>query len=244
LCHACLSMHTRSPTEIALALFAILVRERTVTQAAIARELGIGSRTVVKYLTTLCAHAVPLESQVDHPNVHWSIPRRWFPGGVTLKLSTADTLIRLLPLLAQSDVRDEVLDELHAARKGAPDPRAVVIAAPAAEGELAHLVLVEEAALARVALRIRHVGRGPLAGVLHHISPVCIVAAAPIRVIAVCHRTGALESLRLAALVEARRDPLETYRAADPVALEALLSAATLVPDSVRPANEHHTRVA
>ena len=231
-------MRKRSSIEVSLALFAEFMHDRTQVQSELARKLELTSRTVAKYLNALAEHGVPFEVEEDDHQIVWSLPPRWIPGGVLLRERTADNLAHLLALLAPSSVRDKALEELRVGRGSAPDPRTVVVTEPAAEGAFTYLFLVEDAALARVPLRIRHVGKGPLAGVFRHVSPVRILATPPVRVVAVCHKTKALECVPLDAIVDARRDAVEPYHAPAPEALEAFLLTARSRAFTAEPASE------
>ena len=74
-------MNRRSEADTPARLLVAFLRQRTWSQAELAREVGIEVRAVRRRLNELRAAGVPLEDDEDRPHVYWSVPKRWFPGG-------------------------------------------------------------------------------------------------------------------------------------------------------------------
>jgi hypothetical protein len=76
----------RSPTESIARIYQAFLRERTWTQAALTREVGIGTPALRKRLDELTTLGMPLEREEgDPPHIYWTVPRSWFPGGMLFR---------------------------------------------------------------------------------------------------------------------------------------------------------------
>ncbi|MFO0726429.1 MAG: hypothetical protein U1E65_21765 [Myxococcota bacterium] len=103
-------MDSRSSSTSAVRIFQAFLRQRTWPQAALAREVGIGAAQLKRLLEGLEQDGVlPLEREVDHPHVYWSLPKGWFPGGVFYQGSEVESLLRLLARSPKSKERDKLI---------------------------------------------------------------------------------------------------------------------------------------
>src|SRR5690242_19151820 len=108
-------MPKRSQTDTVVTILQALLEERSCTQAELARRAGVDSQVVRKHLKELQSHGFPLESEEEHPQVWWSVPKGWFPGAVLFDSKTVPVLLRQLGRLPQSDERDQLIQRILAA---------------------------------------------------------------------------------------------------------------------------------
>ncbi|MEM6790928.1 MAG: WYL domain-containing protein [Myxococcota bacterium] len=185
-------MGRRSSAETVVAIFAAFVERRSWSQAALARRLDLGVPAVRRHLVEL-SRLLPLAAETDHPHVVWSLPERWFPGGVYLSDQHGEDLVRLLARTPPSALRDRLVGALT---EGVDEQTAVAVAAePVDEAHLSHL---EDAARDGHRLAIDyysahsgHVERGRLVSVQR------VILGSHHRFVAHCHRSDALKYFRV-----------------------------------------------
>jgi predicted DNA-binding transcriptional regulator YafY len=213
-------MGKRSGIESVSRVLLALARDRTCTQAGLAAEVGISVAAVRRHLRELLSAGVPLERQEEWPDVHWSVPRGWFPGGTALGAPDCVEIARLLGRLPRSAARERAIRKLlgRAAEAGR--------AANARSDEVAEGVLeaAEDACTRRVALFIRSfsAGRGELGD--RHVSVHRIEHGPRARWLATCHRSGALKWFRVDRVESARVDDGEAFREVEPGDVERVLA--------------------
>src|SRR5262245_15067216 len=102
-------MGQRSSTETVVALLQAFLQRRSWAQAELAHAIGVGVGTVRKRLVELEAQGFPLIRDEDPPQVYWSVPKDWFPGGVLFASDDALELLRHLGRLPKSAARDQLI---------------------------------------------------------------------------------------------------------------------------------------
>jgi predicted DNA-binding transcriptional regulator YafY len=216
-------MGQRTGTESVVAIVGAFLRERVWSQAALARELGLGVRALRARLLELQAGGIPLEREEERPHVYWSVPKGWLPGGVHFQGNEVLLLLRQLARAPRSRERDALLQRVLAAApaRGLASRGTEAIVAPAAsEVEEMHLPTIEESSVRRQALRLNYytASRGVLEW--RHVSVQRVIPSPPARFVAVCHRDGALKWFRLDNVAAACVDPAVAYRVAEAEAVQ------------------------
>jgi predicted DNA-binding transcriptional regulator YafY len=210
----------RSQSETVAAILKALLDQRTWKQADLARHVGVQPATIKKQLEELRASGVPLQSEKDHPHVFWSVPKSWFPGGVLFSGEQIAELFRQLSRLPKSKGRDQLIDTVRKFVPAHESPGAVVAPEVTAREEQ-FLPIIEDAATQKVALRFRYYSASRGSEDARHASVHRVTPAPRASFLATCHRTGELKSFRVENVSEAKLDPREAFRRADPAALEA-----------------------
>jgi predicted DNA-binding transcriptional regulator YafY len=214
----------RSNTETIIAILKAFLDQRTWKQADLARHVGVLPATIHKRLIELSSNGVPLESQKDHPHVFWSVPKSWYPGGVLLTGEQMAEVFRQLSHLPKSKARNLLIESLL---KYLPRPSATaaVIPAETTEREEQYLPIIEDSANQKVALQFRYftVNRGSEG--TRHASVHRVVLGPPARFVSTCHRSGKLKWFRVESVSDAKLDPREAFREADPKDVDAHLRA-------------------
>jgi predicted DNA-binding transcriptional regulator YafY len=219
-------MGQRSTTETVVTVLQAFLQQRSWKQADLARHADVTVAALRKHLNQLTASGFPLEREVEHPHVWWSVPKGWFPGAVLFDSESVPELLRQLSRLPRSAARDRLIRRiLEAAPRRptmAPDGLAVLTRQPT-ESEETYLPLAEDAATRRICLAFKYftMSRGTVEW--RHASVQRVVIGPPARFIAVCHRDGALKWFRLDNVLGARLDDSVAHRAADPARVEAML---------------------
>lgn len=186
-----------------MALLAAFLERRQWTQAQLARQLGVSVATVKVRLHELSEAGVPLESEADHPHVHWWVPKSWAPGGVVLGGDDVVLAGRLLARLPATSERTRLLAKvLLADRAVAPVP--VVVPSPVDPQEELYLPVVEDAARERAVLSMSYFSAGRGAVEARELSPCRVIIGPPARFVARCHRSDSLKWFRVDRVMRAR----------------------------------------
>src|SRR4051794_33602364 len=77
-------MGRRSGVETIIGILHAFVDRRRWRQAELARRVGITVPALRKHLLEL-SRLIPLDAEVDHPDVFWQLPRDWHPAGAIVK---------------------------------------------------------------------------------------------------------------------------------------------------------------
>ena len=213
-------MGQRSQSETLSAILKAFLDQRTWKQADLARRVGVQAATIKKQLEELRASGVPLESEKDHPHVFWSVPKSWYPGGVLFSGEQIAELFRQLSRLPKSKGRDQLIETVRRFVPAHEAPGAVVAPEVTAREEQ-FLPVIEDAATQKVALRFRYYSASRGSEDVRHASVHRVTPSPRASFLATCHRTGELKSFRVENVSEAKLDPKEAFRPADPEALEA-----------------------
>jgi len=208
-------MGKRSGTETVVELMLAFLARGTWTQAELARHVGISAESVRRTLHEMMAKGIPLEREEESPHVYWSVPQRWFPGGIVLRADDAEELLRQLTRAPRSKRRDELMQRIVEAARGKVADAAVpaVVSPQASEAEETFLTVVEDSASQRTALWMRYyaASRGSVEERL--VSVQRVMAARPSRFVALCHRDRRLKWFRVDNVMGARLSPGEAYEA-------------------------------
>lgn len=217
-------MGQRSNTETIVAILKAFLDKRTWKQAELARHIGVSPATIHKRLAELRASGIPLEDEREHPHVFWSVPKSWYPGGVLFTSEQVTQIFRQLSRIPKSKARDQLLESLLQYLP-ARDARTTIMPAETTAREEQHMPVIEDSATQKVALQFRYltVTRGKEA--MRHASVHRVLVGPPGRFVATCHRSGELKWFRIENVSDAKLDPREPFRDADPKMVDAHLRA-------------------
>jgi len=196
----------------------------TWTQADLARQVGISAEAVRRTLHEMMDKGIPLERQEEAPHVYWSVPRRWFPGGIVLRADDAEELLRQLARAPRSKRRDELMGRIVEAARGRVQEAPGIVSPRASEAEETYLPMVEDAASRRVPLLMRYYAASRGAVERRHVSVQRVMSARPSRFLAVCHRDERLKWFRVDNVMGGRLDEVEAYAEADPEEVERFVA--------------------
>jgi len=207
-------MSKRSPIEGTIGILSAFLRRRTWQQAELARELNLEPRTVRRHLNELTRRGFPLEREDEPPQVYWSMPKDWFPGGVLLESSEAQLLLQLLCRMPASEARDTLVRRASAALPRQDNPVPQLESVFHGLGDEARFVaLVSQAAAGRSTLHINYFSASRGALEWRHLSVQRVLPGPPARMVAHCHRSDTLKWFRIDGIMEARLDSTVPYRA-------------------------------
>jgi hypothetical protein len=222
-------MGQRSSTETVVAIVQAFLPQRSWKQAELARSVGIGVAALRKRLDELVAEGFPFTREEDPPDVWWSAPPSWFPGGVVFTSDDALELLRQLGRLPKSKKRDGFIKRILSAapRRAAPpgDPSSpLVTPGVISESEELYLPVVEDAASSRVALNFKYLNAEGSPPAWRHASVQRILVGPPARFVAVCHRSNGLKWFRVDGVLGGRLDGGERYRPVDPARVDTMVA--------------------
>lgn len=212
-------MGRRPATRAVVEIFVALLESPTWTQADLARRLGVRTETLRQRIAELQAAGVPLEREEEHPHVYWSVRKGWLPGGVALDGDEVRLALRMLARLARSSGRDRLLSKLLRLTPDATPP----LANRAREEAEDALVLVEDAAARRLALRFEYLSGSRNERAWRHATVHRIEYGPHARFVATCHRDGELKWFRVDAVLRAATDEGEPSRVRDEQDIEAFV---------------------
>lgn len=211
-------MGRRSPTESIARLFSAFLRQRTWTQAALARELEIGVPALRKRLDELAAHGVPLESEPDPPHVYWSVPANWFPDSIAFSRTEVPDLLHVLQHAPRSQRRDKLLRVVFDTRRDRAAIAATgsaIVTSETSDAEEAFLPIIEEAIAQSRPVRMRFYSTERGAVETRHASVHRVDVGPPARLVATCHRADQLKWFRVDNIVEVAIERDAPLRGAD-----------------------------
>jgi predicted DNA-binding transcriptional regulator YafY len=211
-------MGRRSPTESVARIYRAFLRQRTWSQAALAREIEIGIPALRKRLDELTALGMPLDrDDRDPPQIYWSVPASWFPDSVAFDKDEVGHLLHVLWHTARGRRRDKLLRLVLDARRdraaiAATD--AAIVAHETSEAEETFLPVVEEAMARHAPVRMRFYSteRGIVES--RHVSVHRVDVGPPARLAGTCHRTDQLKWFRVDNIVEVTADGETPFRSA------------------------------
>jgi predicted DNA-binding transcriptional regulator YafY len=198
-------------------IYRAFLRQRTWTQAALAREIEIGVPALRKRLDELTTLGMPLERQDDLPQVYWSVPGSWFPDGVLVSAEETADLLHVLWHTPGGRRRARLLQVVLGARRDRARiaaTEAAIVTREASDAEEAFLPIVEDAIAQNKPMRMRFYSteRGIIES--RHMSVHRVDVGPPTRLVATCHRTGHLKWFRVDNIVEANVDSQTPFRPA------------------------------
>lgn len=204
--------------------------QRTWTQAALAREVGVGTPALRRIILNLEAAGMRLEREDEHPHVYWSVPKGWFPGGVVFDLDDWDVLVHAVLGISDQSRRQKLLGRLLSGRDSGPAMRdglerlhQAVTATPLKPEESESVLMIERAILKAVPLAIHYysASRGALGWRV--VSPQKLFTER-LRLAAHCHSNGVLRWFRVDNIQRVRLAPEEQWVEVEPAALDAFLA--------------------
>jgi predicted DNA-binding transcriptional regulator YafY len=198
----------RNAFETVAKILVALLEQRTITQAELARRAEVDPRTIRKHMLALQEAGVPVERDEDHPNVYWSVPAAWFPGGARLTDAQLHEVGRLIARHPKTQTRERILAALLSA-----DPRTATVGnATTLQPPEDVLAILEDAAAARVAVHLRYFSatRGDHSD--RHLTIHRIDYGPTARLVATCHRDGQLKWFRIDRVERPQLAPLEPAR--------------------------------
>lgn len=209
-------MGRRSSTESIARIFAAFLRQRTWSQAALARELQIGVPALRKRLDELAAHGVPfLEPESDPPQVYWSVPSNWFPDSVAFSRNEVPDLLHVLRHAPRSRRRDKLLQvvfETRRDRSALVATESAIITPDASVADEAFLPIIEDAIAQRRPVRMRFYSTERGVVETRHASVHRVEVGSPARLVATCHRADQLKWFRVDNIVEVHVDREAPFR--------------------------------
>jgi predicted DNA-binding transcriptional regulator YafY len=217
-------MGQRSAHETFIAIVGAFVQRRRWTQAALAREAGVGVEAVRKHLRKMKEDGWPLEEEKDPPHVVWRVPQSWYPGVLAFKAEEVPDLLRVLARSPRSAARERVLEIVlqRLPLKDAAAPFDKAVRSPeVSQEEEQWLGVIEDAAAKRIALRMHYSTASRRDDGTRHVSVHRVELGPSPRFLATCHRSGELKWFRLAGVANARLDRMEPFRAEDEEAVVA-----------------------
>ncbi len=214
-------MGQRSAGQTLAAIYVAFTRKRDWTQAELAREIGISSKTLGKRLAELEALGMGIEKDADPPHVYWSVPKGWLPGALALTKEQVGEALRLLSRLPRTRRRDALLGMLA---RAVPAPERPV-RDPADQAQRDELLSqVEDAARSLAVLHFRYRSASSGADRLRRASVHRVVHGPRARFVAFCHEKQALRWFRVDRVQSARIDPAARFHEVEPDAVDAFVA--------------------
>lgn len=215
------TMGRKGGTETISAVLLAFLAERVWKQSELARRVGVERKTLVSVLTSLQQGHVPLEREVEHPHVYWSVPSAWFPGAVAFQGDEIADLIRLLQRSPKSKRRDRLVHAIAESATGlrlAVDSGAVVTRPLRPEDE-EHLLVLEDSADKHVTVHAHYytLWRNVLGWRDISVQRVYVDRG---RFLGVCHRSDKLKWFRLDGVLSVRMDATQPFRTASAEAVQ------------------------
>ncbi len=222
-------MGRKSSTDTIADIYQAFLEQRTWKQKELADHIGIGVPALRKRLLELEEAGVPFSHDDDmvggHHHVVWSVPKEWFPGGVTFIDRDTPDLLRVLRTSSDKKTRERLLAHLLKTASKAPMVRQEAVITPEASADEAYLPLVMDAVDQGCALYFKYFSASGGDMQWRHASVQRVLSGPPARLLAVCHRSDTLKWFRVDAILSASLDRGTAYRTAEDSKVEAMLRA-------------------
>jgi predicted DNA-binding transcriptional regulator YafY len=172
-------------------------------QAELARRLNIEARSLRKVLLGLQEKGMPLHHEEEHPHVIWSVPKKWFPGGVFLDHEDWELLVQVVLRIPDEARRKKILTRLLNGRVlGNVDTRIErlergIAAQPITPEVHQATMLVQDAVMEQHPLRMTYYSASSGSLKIRVISPQKLVTEPHARLAAYCHSNHQLRWFRL-----------------------------------------------
>lgn len=205
--------------------------QRTWSQAALARRVGVESRRIKDILTELQADGMPLQDEKDHPHVYWSVPPHWFPGGIFFDQEDWDVLLHAVLHIPDEKRRKQLLSRLlHGRILGSVEAGVrrldqAISGLPVTSEEQKAILLVERAILEQKALSIRYFSASSGTLGWRVVSPQRLVTEPHARLAAHCHKNNTLRWFRVDNIQRADIDREAAYQEVDVDEVSAFVAA-------------------
>lgn len=216
-------MGRRSGTETLANVLLAFLEQRTWRQAELAQRVGVERKQLVRVLDDLTRAGFPLEREEDHPDVYWSVPRHWFPGGVAFSGDAVGDLVRVLQRAPRSQQRDRLLARISASATGMGSSEQHLVTRALSAAEESCLSVLEQSAERKVAVHARYytLSRGDIAWRFLSVHRILLDRG---RFIATCHRDDRLKWFRLDGVISAQLSQQEPFRDRVPTDVDKLVA--------------------
>lgn len=224
-------MGTKNAYETITRVVQAFTTARTWKQADLARSVEVTSERVGKVLQELVDAGMPLDRDEDPPQVYWSVPKHWFPGGVVFAEDDWAVLVHALLRIADEPRKKRLLGRLLEGRLGRGVEvgglerlERAVAGTPLSAQEHALVLQIEGALMEGKALRIYYFSTSGGTLEWRTITPVKVQTEPRARIAAVCHRSQTLKWFRVDNVQRAEIAADEPRAAVEDAALDRFLN--------------------
>lgn len=216
-------MGRRDGTETLANVLLAFLEQRTWRQAELARRVGVERRQLVRVLDNLTRAGFDIHREEEHPDVYWSVPKHWFPGGVAFSGEDVSDLVRVLQLAPQSKKRDRLLSWISACATGVGSNEGHVVTRVLSPAEEASLTVLQQSAEQKIAANVRYytLSRGDIAWRFLSVHRILLDRG---RFVALCHRDDRLKWFRLDGVISAELSRQEPFRDTEAAEVDRLLN--------------------
>ncbi|HPB96686.1 MAG TPA: WYL domain-containing protein [Polyangiaceae bacterium] len=185
-----------SAAETVAAIFLAFVEQRTWRQAELAQRIGVSVPWLRRRLLSLQTAGMPLERDDETPQVYWSVPRGWFPGGIVL---TGEQVVDLLPIVlrAPKSKRQQRVLRLLAGSGLDVSSQQTVVTGTLTALEDSVLGVLEQGAATKTVTRLRYQSHSDAVAHWRHVSVQRVMVGQPVRFVGLCHKATQLRWYRL-----------------------------------------------
>ncbi|MDX2053246.1 MAG: WYL domain-containing protein [Polyangiaceae bacterium] len=191
-------------------VFQAFAEQRTWKQAELARDVGISADALRTLLQELQASGMKLHQESEPPQVYWSVPKGWFPGGILLSDSDFPTLLRAAFELPESTARTSLLKKILGTQ-GHPEATELVLTREGNPREDLAYEVVQKALVENKALQLLYLTQSRGVEGSRVVSPQKLVTRPHPRLLAWCHQTCELRWFRLDNVLSASLGNAEAF---------------------------------
>ena len=201
-------MGTRDQYETVTKVIRAFADCHTWRQSELARHLGIESRRLRTILLNLDQSGMPLDKDDEHPHVVWSVPKKWFPGGVFFDRDDWDVLVQAVLHVPDDHKRKGMLAKLlrgnivGSVDEGIQKLERGILGQPVTAKVHAATLLVQQALLESKPLRIHYFSVSSQKLTYRVVSPQRFKTESHPRLVAYCHSNEELRWFRLDNVLE------------------------------------------
>ena len=205
-------MGRRSGSDSATKAIGLFLERSIWAQAELARELDLTTEATRSVLRSLCEAQIPLSSERHGPQVYWKLEEGWLAGSVRIRKALLPEFYALILSAPRGPGRERFLRELLAA--GGWGEKAVDAIVPATMPDEVdrQLRALLDSVRRRQCLAIKYHSQNSGDLSWRDVSPQLVEHAGTPRVIAWCHRSGALKVFRVDRIQDTATRPAVVFR--------------------------------
>jgi predicted DNA-binding transcriptional regulator YafY len=223
-------MGTRDQYETVTGVVKAFADSNVWKQAELARHLQIESRRLRTILENLKAQGMPLVNESEHPHVLWSVPKKWFPGGVFFELDDWEVLVQAVLHIRDPKRRKALLTRLLNGRimgsveSGIERLEQGISGLPVSPEVQKALLEVQQALLLQKPLTMLYYSVTSGSRTERVISPQRLFTEPHARLVAYCHLRETLRWFRLDNIAYPRRAEDKAYQKVTPEELTTFIA--------------------
>ncbi len=216
-------MGRRSASDSATKVIGLFLERSSWVQSELARELDLTTEATRGVLRALCDAQIPLTSERHGPQVLWKLEEGWLAGSVRIRKALLPEFYALILSAPRGPGRERLVRELLSAGGWGEKAVDTIVPATMPDDLDRHVRALLDALRRRQCLAIKYHSQNSGDLSWRDVSPQLLEHASTPRMIAWCHRSGALRVFRIDRIQDTTPRPVTVFRETPRTEIEEFL---------------------